>query len=227
MRTAQIVGFDEPQVFALVRTEEGPTQEVGLGPRSRVQRMGLEEGDRIRARGERARVDQNQVLVAHELQGMARDKSRSGRDYGKEYGKSGMQQERASQGSGDQRLDGRIVKAVLKPIGRDGTDHVIALMELQDGRRVPLDLGRHEELQRMNVQLDKNKDVALVAQLVRIGNKTIYFAKRLQMDGRTLELPSQTQPTAPLSSGERPEEARGRVTDRVRETNPARPFHKG
>ncbi len=181
-RTAQVTGTiqDTMQVnlanqqqehtFAKVRTQNGKTAVVHLGPADRVDRLDLSQGDRVQAQGEVCVVNQRPVLMSNRVQA------------------NGLTiRVQQPQGSKMRRLKGTIRKTATKPLrGPNRPDHLIALVQLETGESVPVDLGPEQDLQ--NVSISEGQRVTLLARPTRIGNRRILAAQSLAVDGQKVDI---------------------------------------
>ncbi len=181
-RTAQVTGTvqgttqvrfanqQQEQTFAKVRTQNGKTAVVHLGPSNRVNQMDLSQGDRIRAQGQVCVVNQRPVLMSNRIQANGQTMR--------------VQQPRASK---TRRLKGTISKTATKSLrGQNRPNHLIALIELETGETVPVDLGPKQDLQ--DVSISEGQQVTLLAQPTRIGGKRILTAQSLAVNGQKVDI---------------------------------------
>lgn len=169
---ARLAGQQQQHVFAKVETPQGRVVVVGLGPTDQVARLHVYEGDMVQVRGTPARINQRQVIMAREV--MANNQRIT------------VQRIRESR---TMRLEGRILQTETDRLeGPKQPVHVIGLIRLEDGRRVPVDLGRQEDLENQGVQIRAGQDIVLLARSLSIGKRRILAAERISIDGRQIEV---------------------------------------
>jgi hypothetical protein len=79
---------------------------------------------------------------------------------------------------------------------------MVALLRLNTGQVVPVDLGRQDDLK--NVRIRTGENIIVLARPVPIGDKMIFVAQQIGAGGRIITVPWLTQYTG------RQQQARGR-----------------
>jgi hypothetical protein len=85
-------------------------------------------------------------------------------------------------------VEGRILETTTTALGPADRRHVIALVRLRNGRRVPVDLGPAESLQEQDVQIRTDRDMIVLAKTARIGDRRILRATKIGLNGRRIDL---------------------------------------
>ncbi len=169
-KQVQLAQQRQKHTFAKVRTQQGRTVVVDLGPSNRVNQLDLSRGDRIQAQGQVSMVNQRPVLMSEQV-------------------RANNQTIRLEtpKGSQTKRLEGTITKTATRRLrGQNQPAHVIALVELETGQKVPVDLGRKSDLQ--DVSISEGKDITLLARSAKIGNRTILVAESMGIDGHQVDV---------------------------------------
>ncbi len=170
LKQIQLAQQRQKHTFAKVRTQQGRTVVVNLGPSNRVNQLNLSQGDRIQAQGVVSMVNQRPVLMSNQV-------------------RANNQTIRLEtpQGSQKKRLEGTITKTATRRLrGQNQPAHVIAQIELETGQQVPVDLGRKSDLQ--DVSISEGKDITLLARSAKIGDRTILVAESIGIDGHQLDV---------------------------------------
>lgn len=166
----KLAGQQQQHTFAKVQTQQGRTVVVDLGPSNKVNQLNLSQGDRIQAQGDVTMVNDRPVLMANRVQS----------------GNQSISVQRPK-GSQTRRLEGTITKTATKRLeGQNQPAHLVALVELESGQNVPVDLGRKQDLQDVSIQ--QGKSVVLLARPARIGNRTILIAEKMSVDGEQIDV---------------------------------------
>jgi hypothetical protein len=172
LTTARLSGQQQQHVFAKVETPQGRTVVVDLGPTNQVARLQVYRGDLVEVRGTPARVNQRQVVMASEVRANNQ--------------RITVQRPRGSQ---NVRLEGRILQTATRNLeGPSQPAHVVGLVRLENGQRVPVDFGRREDLANRGIQVRSGQDITLLARTLRIGNHRILAAQSISIDGRQVEV---------------------------------------
>lgn len=169
-KQVQLAQQRQKHTFAKVRTQQGRTVVVDLGPSNRVNQLNLSRGDRIQAQGQVSMVNQRPVLMSEQV-------------------RANNQTIRLEtpQGSRTKRLEGTITRTATRRLrGQNQPAHVIALVELETGQKVPVDLGRQSDLQ--DVSISEGKDITLLARSAKIGDRTILVAESMGIDGHQVDV---------------------------------------
>jgi hypothetical protein len=168
----KLSGQQQKHLFAVVDSDRDNRIVVNLGPVDNADQLDLSQGDQIQAVGRRVMVNQKPVLMASQA-------------------RTGDQTVRIPQTRGSQtrRLNGQIVKTATKRLeGQDKPAHLIALVEMESGQRVPVDLGRKQDLQDQDIQVKSGKDIVVLARPFRIGSKRILAAQSISFDGEQIDV---------------------------------------
>jgi hypothetical protein len=166
----KLAGQQQQHTFAKVQTQQGRTLVVDLGPSNKVNQLMLSQGDQIQTRGDVALVNDRPVLMANQVR--ANNQSIN------------VQRQKGSQ---TRRLEGKITQTATKRLeGQNQPAHLIALVELDTGQSVPVDLGRKQDLQ--DVSIRQGKNVVLLARPAQIGNRTILIAEKMSVDGERIDV---------------------------------------
>jgi len=166
LRLVKLSRVAEPGVVAMVETDDGLARRVFLGPRDEARKLDLRLGDRITAAGRPRIVDGRSVLIASRVR------------VGESVDHTAVPQSQWYHG---------IIQGtrVLQPINRPDR-HLVAMVELDDGNRVRVDLGPVRELPHEEIQ--PNDRVAILAYTVSVDGEPVLMAETLRLQGETLRI---------------------------------------
>ncbi len=157
-------------LIAKVRTQNNQPIVVDLGTENQIERLDLQSGDHIQFTAKKATLNQRQIYVASTVkyQGQTVNIDRQ-------------------QGQNQTRLTGEIIDTKTKALsGRKSNQHVIALVKLDSGQKVPVDFGPSQDLQQLNIK--SGKQVSILAEPAKIGDKKILVANMASIDGQRVNI---------------------------------------
>lgn len=209
LSTVQLPGHDDQFLTARVQTEEGRTGRVMLGAEKQLERLDLEEGDRVTVSGRPGFVNDRMMLIALEIeandetvrpQPASREGSRGDQD---RYRSSDQERDRASQqdrrdrsrpweqerdrssqreGDGDsvQELEGEVLNTRAVRFRGRAEPYVVGDVRLESGERAHVNFGPQSNFR--DVDLEKGKDVQIKARRGRIGGRNAWIAEEVQFE---------------------------------------------
>lgn len=203
-KKVQLRGARDEHLVVQLQMDGGNRRIVDLGPVTQFKRNPVKTGDRIVVRGHVARFGDHQVLMASQVRANDRvvdiqRRSRRDQQIGR---REGSRERRNIAGRG--RLSQQKVVQVRDRSGRTA-DHLVVLLETDQGHRRVVDLGPVENLRTM--RLATGDTIAVKGQVIAVGDKQILVATDVQSGDRS----------ARISRGSRQNEQRSRQISRDQE----------
>jgi hypothetical protein len=164
-RSIDVEGEDESHRIAKLQLRNGDTISADLGTRDQLRDIRLQKGDRIRIVGSEGRMNDKKMLIAHAV------------------GKHGQwtQIDRPKQ---------KLVKSFKGTIRGTQTtsfegfdqDHVVALVKLDRGPTLEVDLGPKEKVRNLDINMNRGTEIQFKARAGRIDGKPALIATRVNPD---------------------------------------------
>jgi hypothetical protein len=172
LRMMQLAGQKQAHAFVTLRTRQGRTVAVNLGSVDDLRPLQLRAGDFVQVQGRRVIVNERPVVMA----GTVRANNRTIRV-------------QPFRGGRVMRLKGRVTRTATKQLeGGERPAHLVGIVELESGRRVPVDFGRKKNLQDQDVEIQEGRDVVVLAEIMPIGDQQILVARSISLDGRRIDV---------------------------------------
>lgn len=184
-RTIGLRDEQERHVLARIRTDEGQTVVVDLGPQSELRSQGVQltRNQRISVQGSSGRINDSPILVVTRVQQGSRTANLQRRDL-----QQRQWQARQQQGYGQQQGDvqmaqglymvyGRITRLQNVQISGMPQGHRLIQIQTQAGRTYTIDLGRSPNLQ--GIQLEQGNSIAAVGRFARVDGQPVIIAQQL------------------------------------------------
>ncbi|MEQ8846979.1 hypothetical protein [Botrimarina sp.] len=171
--------------LAKLDTRDGDSMNVWLGHEQDVSQLDLQQGDRVRVEGVRARIDGQQVLLAKRV-------SAGGDSITNDLPKRQQWQ----------RLSGE-VREVSKTSGRDrDTEHTVVKVDLdRSGKAKRIDLGPSDELGQLDIR--DGDQIKVLARQGRIGGESILIAQIVRVNGETVDVRDATNKSLQTAARDR------------------------
>ena len=168
LRKQSLTGSDDRSVMAKLKTEEGRTATVCLGPQKQLSRLNLNEGDQVTIEGVRSRIDDKDVVLARRV-------TANGDSITNQLPRREQWQQLAGEIRSLRKIRGQ---------GRD-QQHLVAEIRA-DGRTRSIDLGPENELQPLDLR--EGDQVTVFARQGRIGDRSLLIAQKIRAEGRVLDV---------------------------------------
>ncbi|KAA5545477.1 hypothetical protein FYK55_07465 [Roseiconus nitratireducens] len=169
-RMEDFAGIDGKQVIARVKTDDGRTAKVCLGPASKLKPLDLQQGDRVSVQGERGRINGKTVLMAQKV-------SSGGDNVSVELPSSRFLK----------RVRGEVLQSRKAKFRGQDERHVVARVRLVNGKSELVNLGPVSKLN--SLDLENGDRVSLLVRPGRINGTPAMIAEQVRNDGETVELP--------------------------------------
>ncbi|QDU37854.1 Putative serine protease HtrA [Maioricimonas rarisocia] len=163
-------GVEGECMIARVRTEDGRTARVCLGPRTQLRRLDLSDGDRITVYGHPGHINDRAMFFASQVN----------------YDGSQLQVNMPKAPS-LKRVRGEIVSTRKAKFRGISERHVLANVELVSGREETMNLGPESKIRRLNLR--DGDDISALVRPGRVNGEFAMIAEQVRHDGQTVELP--------------------------------------
>lgn len=169
-REITMAGMVDNHVLARIRTEDGRTARVNLGPKPRVDQLQLEQGDQVTVYGVRGTVNEQPMLIAQavvsdEGQRLEMDHPRTPRL---------------------QRYTGELVSTQQVFVNQEDEAHVLAVIREPQGQTMQVDLGPAKDLEQVNLQ--QGERIVMLGRPAFIGGQPAIEAHQVRYGDRTIEI---------------------------------------
>lgn len=169
VRPLQMAGMSEEHLLARVETGGGRTAKVDLGPKSKLESLGLKEGSKVSVRGDRGTIDDRPILMARRVES------------GDKAVDVEMPDDRFLK-----RVRGKILSTrTVKFRNRDG-EHVVAHLRARSGREATAILGPQSRLSELD--LTQGDEVAILARPGSLNGRPALVAEQVRSKDRTVEI---------------------------------------
>lgn len=183
-RTISLRDEQERHVLARIRTDEGQTVVVDLGPQSELRSQGVQltRNQRISVQGSSGRINDSPILVVTRVQQGSRTANLQRRDLQQRRWQARQQQGSGQQGDvqvaeGLYMVYGRITRLQNVQLSGIPQGHRLIQLQTQAGRTYTIDLGRSPNLQ--DVQLEQGDSIAAVGRFARVNGQPVIIAQQL------------------------------------------------
>lgn len=184
-------GKAESHVFAKIDTENRGTERVCLGPKSKISKLNLSEGDEVSIKAERHRVNNRPILMATHVEAD-----------GQSVKIERMKSDKAN------RVRGTIESLNRRSFrGRDG-QFVVGDVELQSGRMTSVIFGPESKLERLDLQ--EGDEIRVMAREGRLNGETALVAAEIHANGETVTIPKSRRVSGQRSSNRDRDQQRDR-----------------
>lgn len=167
LTTLKLSGFQQDHLLARVKTKEGRTARVDLGPKNKYADFQLEEGDKVRVMGVRGRINDKPVLLARHVE--------TDRGTVRIHRPAGMSMKR---------FDGTLLSLRSARFRNVQEPQVIAKFKTDQGRTFSAILGSKSQLNKLD--LSEGDEVALLATPSRLQGRPILVARQIRTGETTL-----------------------------------------
>ena len=192
IRNVQLPGQDEAWTVARVKTHDGETKTVLLGPPQRLQRLNLQPGDEITVQGMVAGSRERGLIAAQRIEsgGQTISFARSFQfDQDQTFGYEEPQEEMGGQ-PGMRAMKREVEGTIsdIRPVRMPGQDQtfLIASVQTPEGDTKTVLLGPEDRVQRLD--LKPGDHVSVQALLAPGHGRGIFAAQRIQSNGRSVTL---------------------------------------
>lgn len=168
-KTVSLAAMDEPHVLADIRTNDGRTARVDMGPKSGITKAGLGEGDQVEVIGTIGKVDESSLLMADRV-----------RHNGKTIGIDRPDDKDL------ERFEGSVQAMRTVRYKGDSSKSVQAKVDLKNGEVATVDLGPETAIGRFD--LSNGDQIHFLADQVRIGGKPALRAEQVRYADQTVKL---------------------------------------
>lgn len=203
LKKVDLRGRDITHSVALLRTKQGKMGVVDLGPVKQLERLKLQQGDRIEVRGKPVVVNKRGVLMADAVRKSDRrvgvDRAdRPARAAKKAVRRTDLRQvaaRRRSQNSSKQsdtakqrrmqrgHLSGKIVRTKQIDVRGSNEKQMVVLVETERGNRIAVDLGPTSQLK--DAELGSGDRVRINGFMTEVGDKRLVVAEQLAVARRS------------------------------------------
>lgn len=167
LMTLKLSGFRQDHLVGRVKTKDGRTAKVDLGPKNKYEAFDLREGDRVRVIGVRGRINDRAMLLARHV----------------ETDRGTVRIDRPAQLS-MKRFDGTLVNMRTARFRGVQEPQVVAKFETDQGRTFTTILGSKSQLSKLD--LSQGDDVAILATPSRLQGRPILVARQIRTGETTL-----------------------------------------
>ena len=162
IQQVRLLGDDEPHLLARVGVQGGEDVHVDLGPRSQLQPLNLDEGDRVTVVGVRAQLNDLPIFVATRV-----------------HAKQDSVQIDRSRLHPMNRFRGEIEDTRFVRYEGVSDEHLVAKVRLNEDEVILLDLGSASAFEDVNLSADT--PIEVVARPGTIDNRRAYIAQDLRV----------------------------------------------
>ncbi len=193
-----VPGMQHPTVVALLQAQDGTQLTADLGAPRKVQELDLQEGDRVQVQGRVVRIRGGKILFADQVQANGRTVQLT------------PQFQR-----GQKRVSGEIARLKqVQPPGRQESTQ-LAVVQTDQGRRVPVNLGSTRKLQQLSLQ--QGDQVEIVGQVLDVRGYPILIAQQVESQGQRVDL-------APVQITQQTQQVRGQIAQLQKIQPPGAPI---
>lgn len=176
LQSKQIMAAHKKQVMAKLKTDDGQTQRVYLGPEDQVDQLHLEKGDAIQVKGVRGRVNDQSAIMAQFV-------SFNGQSIHNELPRRQMLRKFKGEIQSTRKTSFR---------GHDGK-FVIAKVQTADDDSIQVNLGPADSFE--DVDLSKGTPIKLLARPGTINGQEALVAQLIRVDGQSIDVREPTRRT--------------------------------
>ncbi|MFG0336097.1 MAG: PDZ domain-containing protein [Maioricimonas sp. JB049] len=203
IRYDTLSGVEGECMIARIRTEDGRTARVCLGPRTQLRRLDLSDGDRITVHGHPGHINDRAIFFASQVN----------------YAGTELQVNMPKAPS-LKRVRGEIVSTRKAKFRGISERHVLADVELVSGREETMNLGPESKIRRLNLR--EGDDISALVRPGRVNGEFAMIAEQVRHDGQTVELPRPQERRRFGNQGDSQRDSRSRYDDRSRYDNRGR-----
>ncbi len=170
MRTVNLTELNEQHVLAKIKTRDGRIARVDLGPKDRISRLDLQQGDRITVFGTRGKVNDQSVLMARRIQtdGQSVNISRAG-------------------DRGLKRFDAQVLGTNTASFKRfTAPEQLFARVRLDNGVTTTALMGPTENYK--NVNIEEGEKISILASPASVQGKNALIAHQVRADGKVISV---------------------------------------
>ncbi|MEQ8822277.1 MAG: hypothetical protein RLY93_18740 [Sumerlaeia bacterium] len=186
LKAVQLNGMDERTQLARIQTNDGRLAKVALGPESRIQRLNLQEGDKVKVHGYSGRINNRSILVAQKVTSPDSNRSVS----------TNMQDTKRTRA-----VDGRVMNTRTVNLQGQDNDFVIADVRTDDGQRHTVVLGPENRTNRLN--LEQGDDLFVLATPARLNDNKALIATKAHANNRVVTFQRDGQQDRSMAMGNR------------------------
>ena len=177
LKTQGMTGMDSKSVMARIKTEEGRTARVCLGPQDKLDKLDLEEGDQITVEGVRGRVNDRTVLMARKITSDDQEVEVK------------MPDSRRMK-----RVRGEIISKRNAKFRNQDEQHVVAKVRLVSGKQEMVNLGPKSKIEKL--ELSQGDDVSMIVRPGRINGEPALIAQQVSSGDESIEASTDRQYTS-------------------------------
>ncbi len=165
-------GRKEDHSFVRIRLKNGDSRVISLGGRVNLSDLDLNKGDSIKVSGQQTRIDNRDVLVAHQITADSRTFNISKENRPK---------------TGEQvSIQGTVRDYEHVSLSDDSSKNLIVRLEMKDGKSCVVDLGRGTTVRDLN--LDEGSKIRIQGEKATKDGKSLIVARRIRVDGDRTQL---------------------------------------
>jgi hypothetical protein len=165
-------GLWQDHTLVRIRLDSGTESVVDIGRRMDLVDIDLQQGQQIQINGHQGQLDNQQIVVADQIQ-------------------SGQRTFNIARNDQRQEISGRITDVSKIDLNKQGEDSLLVRLKMDDGSAVVVDLGKDTNLE--DLDLEKNSQVRVRGEREFIDGKSILVAEQISVDGESTQLPQQQQ----------------------------------
>ena len=162
-------GMDEPCVIARVRADNNRSAKVLLGPRSKLQKLKLAEGDRVSIEGRKGRVNDKSILLASTIESDGKQVSVD------------MPTSRNAK-----RIRGELLSMRTAEFQNHDGKFVIAEVQCQNGNQSTVNLGAKSKIDQLN--LSEGDELRLIVRPAKMNGKPGMVADEVRANGKSVNV---------------------------------------
>ncbi len=166
-------GVNEDQSFVRIRLKNGDSQVISLGSRVDLAELDLQKGDSIKVSGRQTRIDNRDILIAHQIKADGRSLTISEKNR-PEFGQQVS-------------IEGTVRDYERTNLGGNSRDEsLIVRLEMKEGKNCVVDLGQGTTLQ--DLDLEKGSKVRIEGEKTQVQGKSLIVARKIRVDGDKTQL---------------------------------------
>ncbi len=176
LRTEKLFGMNEPCLIARIRTEaDGPAKAV-LGPKSKLSKLKLAEGDQVTVSGRKGRVNDKAMLLAGSVSS----------------GDQKVSVDMPSSRNAKRMKAELLSKRTAKFRNHDG-QFVIAKVKRDSGKEATVNLGPKSKVD--SLDLAKGDELKMIVRPAKVNGKPAMVADEIMANGKTIDVSPPKQVT--------------------------------
>jgi hypothetical protein len=167
--TKNLARMDEPHTLITLRNQQGKTVKADLGPESKLKGVNLQKGERVTVFGTKGTINDKPVLMAEQI------------TFNGERHRIHLPKDQ-----GLKRIRGEIKSTHSTQFRGVDQGHLIARVQLDSGRTVPVNLGPESDFQDLDLQ--RGDEISALVSQGRMNGQRAFIAEQVSFQGKMIEV---------------------------------------